>query len=99
MGGREIWKIRGMEGMEGRRKRGFEDGNNAGKKEKTDIKYGRMSRRMIWKLGGMEGRRKRGMEDGRKGRTRGREEYKVWKNGRKRDMEDKKDGRKQEERD
>jgi len=67
--------------------------------EKKGIKYGRMSRRMIWKLGGMEGRRKRGMEDGRKGRTRGREEHKVWKNGRKRDMKDRKNGRKEEERD
>ena len=66
---------------------------------KKGIKYGRESRRMIWKLGGMEGRRKRGMEDGRKGRSIGREEYKVWKNGRKRDMEDRKDGRKEEERD
>ena len=65
--------------------------------EKKGIKYGRMSRRMIWKLGGMEGRRKRGMEDGRKGRSRGREEYKVWKNGRKKGMKDRRNGRKEKE--
>jgi len=86
MGRRVIWKIRGMEG---RRKRGMEDGNNEGQREKTFIKYGRMGRREIWKIGGMKGRRRE------EGRTRGKEGYNVWKKVRNRDMEDRRNGRKE----